>query len=128
MGVLPWSPLAGGWLSSDYRKDRDLPESRRRAIMPGRFDISGPDGQRKLDAADALGQLADDAGLSLIHLAIAFVMQHPAVIAPIIGPRTLAHLESQLSAADVTLSADILDRIDEVQGDGGDLLVHAQHG
>jgi aryl-alcohol dehydrogenase-like predicted oxidoreductase len=58
--------------------------------------------------------LADDAGLSLIHMAIAFVMQHPAVTAPIIGPRTLEHLESQLGAADVTLSVDILDKIDEI--------------
>jgi aryl-alcohol dehydrogenase-like predicted oxidoreductase len=114
MGVLPWSPLAGGWLSGGYRKDKDLPESQRRARMPARFDMSSPDNQRKLDAADALGQLADDAGLSLIHLALAFVLQHPAVTAPIIGPRTLEHLESQIGAAEVTLSVDILDRIDEI--------------
>ena len=56
----------------------------------------------------------DDAGLPLIHLAIAFVMQHPAVTAPIIGPRTLDHLKSQIGAADVTLSAEILDKIDEI--------------
>jgi aryl-alcohol dehydrogenase-like predicted oxidoreductase len=114
MGVLPWSPLAGGWLSGGYRKDKDLPPSARRARMPARFDMSSPDNQRKLDAADALGQLADDAGLSLIHLALAFVLQHPAVTAPIIGPRTLEHLQSQIGAADVTLSVDILDRIDEI--------------
>lgn len=114
MGVLPWSPLAGGWLSGGYRKDKDLPESQRRARMPARFDMSSPDNQRKLDAADALGQLADDAGLPLIHLALAFVLQHPAVTAPIIGPRTLEHLKSQIGAADVTLSVDILDRIDEI--------------
>jgi aryl-alcohol dehydrogenase-like predicted oxidoreductase len=114
MGVLPWSPLAGGWLTGGYRKDKALPESRRRTRMPARYDMSSPDNQRKLDAADALGQLADDAGLSLIHLALAFVMQHPAVTAPIIGPRTLDHLKSQLGATDVTLSVDILDRIDEI--------------
>ena len=84
-----------------YRKDKDLPDSRRRSRMPARYDMSTPDNQRKLDAADALGQLADDAGLSLIHLALAFVMQHPAVTAPIIGPRTIDHLESQLGAAEV---------------------------
>ena len=112
MGVLPWSPLAGGWLSGGYRKDKDLPQSQRRARMPARFEMSSPDNQRKLDAADALGQLADEAGLSLIHLALAFVLQHPAVTAPIIGPRTLEHLKSQVGAADVTLSADILDKID----------------
>ncbi len=114
MGVLPWSPLAGGWLSGGYRKDKELPESNRRARMPGRFDMSIPDNQRKLDVVDALGRLSDEAGLSLIHLAIAFVMQHPAVTAPIIGPRTLAHLESQLGAADITLSTDILDGIDAI--------------
>jgi aryl-alcohol dehydrogenase-like predicted oxidoreductase len=114
MGVLPWSPLAGGWLSGGYRRDKELPESNRRARMPGRFDMSNPDNQRKLDVVDALGRLADDAGLPLIHLAIAFVMQHPAVTAPIIGPRTMAHLESQLGAADVKLSTDVLDQIDEI--------------
>ncbi len=114
MGVLPWSPLAGGWLSGGYRKDKDLPESTRRNRMPARYDVSNPDNQRKLDAADALGQLADEAGISLIHLALAFVMQHPAVTAPIIGPRTMEHLQSQIGAAEVTLSTDVLDKIDEI--------------
>ena len=114
IGVLPWSPLAGGWLTGGYRKDKDPPESKRRTRMPARFDISTPDNQRKLDAADALGRLADHAGLSVIHLALAFVIQHPAVTAPIIGPRTLAHLESHIGAAEVKLSADILDKIDEI--------------
>jgi aryl-alcohol dehydrogenase-like predicted oxidoreductase len=114
MGVLPWSPLAGGWLTGGYRKDQDLPESRRRTRMPGRFDMSSPDNQRKLDAADALGQLADGAGLSLIHLALAFVIQHPAVTSAIIGPRTMEHLQSQLGATEVKLSTDILDKIDEI--------------
>jgi aryl-alcohol dehydrogenase-like predicted oxidoreductase len=114
MGVLPWSPLAGGWLTGGYRKDKDLPQSTRRNRMPARYDLSTPDNQRKLDAADALGQLADEAGISLIHLALAFVMQHPAVTAPIIGPRTMEHLQSQIGAADVTLSTDVLDKIDEI--------------
>ena len=122
MGVLPWSPLAGGWLTGGYRKDKELPESRRRSRMPARYDMSSPDNQRKLDAADALGQLADDAGLSLIHLALAFVLQHPAVTAPIIGPRTLDHLKSQLGAAEVTLSTDILDKIDEIVPPGSTVL------
>jgi aryl-alcohol dehydrogenase-like predicted oxidoreductase len=114
MGVLPWSPLAGGWLTGGYRKDKDLPESKRRARMPARYDMDSPDNQRKLDAADALGALADEAGISLIHLALAFVLQHPAVTAPIIGPRTMAHLQSQLGAEDVSLSVDLLDEIDEI--------------
>jgi aryl-alcohol dehydrogenase-like predicted oxidoreductase len=127
MGVLPWSPLAGGWLSGGYRKDKDLPESMRRNRIPGRFDMSSPGNQRKLEAADALGKLADDAGLSLIHVALAFVMQHPGVTAPIIGPRTTDHLQSQIGAAEVTLSTDILDAIDEIVPPGV-TLAHSDAG
>jgi aryl-alcohol dehydrogenase-like predicted oxidoreductase len=83
-------------------------------MMPHRFDMSLPDNQRKLDAADALGALADEAGITLIEMALAFVIRHPAVTAAIIGPRTIDHLESQLTAADVTLSDEVLDRIDEI--------------
>lgn len=114
MGVLPWSPLAGGWLTGRYRKGQDIPTSRRAAMMPARYDLSDPDNQRKLDAADAFAELAEKAGLSLIHLALAFTLAHPAVTAPIIGPRTMEQLESQLGAADVTLSTEVLDRIDEI--------------
>jgi aryl-alcohol dehydrogenase-like predicted oxidoreductase len=114
MGVLPWSPLAGGWLSGKYRKGQDTPESKRAQRLPQRYDLSLPANQQKLEAADALGQLADDSGMTLIQLAIAFVLAHPAVTSPIIGPRTMEHLESQLSALEVTLTPDILDRIDEI--------------
>jgi len=62
MGVLPWSPLAGGWLTGGYRKDADLPESSRRNRMPARYDMSNPDNQRKLDAADALASLRTTPG------------------------------------------------------------------
>jgi aryl-alcohol dehydrogenase-like predicted oxidoreductase len=114
LGVLPWSPLAGGWLTGRYRKGQDVPQSRRAERMPARYDLSTPENQRKLDAADALAELAEKSGLSLIHLALAFTLAHPAVTAPIIGPRTMEQLESQLGAADVTLSADVLDAIDEI--------------
>jgi aryl-alcohol dehydrogenase-like predicted oxidoreductase len=121
MGVIPWSPLAGGWLSGRYRKDQDVPESRRAQMIPSRYDMSLPGNQRKLDAADALAKLADEAGISLIHLALAFVIRHPAVTAAIIGPRTMEHLESQLGAVDVELSDDILDKIDEIVPPGVNL-------
>ncbi|HTW99313.1 MAG TPA: aldo/keto reductase, partial [Acidimicrobiales bacterium] len=114
MGVIPWSPLAGGWLSGGYRKDQDLPQSTRAERLPARYDLSNPYNQRKLDAADALAQLAEETGITLIELALAFVIRHPAVTAAIIGPRTMDHLESQLTAADVTLSDEVLDRIDEI--------------
>ena len=86
-----------------------------------RYDLSIPANQAKLEAADALGRLADETGMSLIHLAIAFVIRHPAVTAAIIGPRTMEQLESQLGAAEVELSDDVLDRIDEIVPPGTNL-------
>jgi aryl-alcohol dehydrogenase-like predicted oxidoreductase len=114
MAVIPWSPLAGGWLSGRWRKGQETPQSTRADRIPARYDLSLPANQAKLDAADALAQLADEAGLSLIHLALAFVIEHPGVTAAIIGPRTMEQLESQLGAAEVRLSPDVLDRIDEI--------------
>ncbi len=114
MGVIAWSPLGGGWLSGRWRKAAEDLTSRRAAMIPGRYDLSIPANQAKLEAADALGQLADDAGMSLIDMALAFVIHHPAVTAAIIGPRTMEQLESQLGAADVRLDTALLDRIDEV--------------
>ena len=114
MGVIPWSPLAGGWLSGRWRKDASVPSSTRAERLPARFDMSMPANQRKLDAAESLAQLAEQASLSLIEMAIAFVINHPAVTAAIIGPRTMDQLESQLPAADAVLDAGVLDRIDEI--------------
>jgi len=121
MGVIPWSPLAGGWLSGRYRKGKEAPQSTRAERIPQRFDLSLPDNQRKLEAADRLGALADEAGISLIHLALAFVLEHPAVTAPIIGPRTMEQLESQLGATEVELDTELLDRIDEIVPPGTNL-------
>ena len=114
MGVIPWSPLAGGWLTGRYRKGQDIPESHRAQRVPRRYDLSIPGNQAKLDAVEELALLAEEAGISLIHLALAFTLTHPAVTAPIIGPRTMEQLESQLGAVDVMLSIDILDRIDKI--------------
>jgi aryl-alcohol dehydrogenase-like predicted oxidoreductase len=121
MGVLSWSPLAGGWLAGGYRTGRDLPQSSRAERIPQRFDMSLPANQRKLEAADALGALADGSGLTMIQMALAFVTAHTAVTAAIIGPRTMEQLESQLEALDVTLPADVLDRIDEIVPPGVNL-------
>ncbi len=114
MGVIPWSPLGGGWLSGRWRKGAEDLTSRRAARLPQRYDLSIPANQAKLDAADALAQLADESGISLIHMALAFVIRHPAVTAAIIGPRTMEQLEGQLGATDVELDDAILDRIDEI--------------
>lgn len=114
MGVIPWSPLAGGWLSGGFRKGREVPTSRRAQMVPARYDMSLPANQQKLEAVEALAQLAEASGMSLIHLALSFVIRHPTVTAAIIGPRTMEQLESQLGAADVELSADVLDAIDGI--------------
>jgi aryl-alcohol dehydrogenase-like predicted oxidoreductase len=121
MAVIPWSPLAGGWLTGRYRKDQELPTSRRAALVPHRYDMSLPGNQAKLEAAEQLAQLAEQTGISLIHLALAFVIRHPAITAAIIGPRTMEQLESQLGADEVELSDEVLDRIDEIVPPGTNL-------
>jgi aryl-alcohol dehydrogenase-like predicted oxidoreductase len=114
MGAIVWSPLAGGWLSGRYRKGAELPTSSRADRLPQRFDLSLSANQRKLDAADALAALADEAGIPLVQLAIAWAINHPAVTSAIIGPRTMEHLESQLPAWQIELDDELLDRIDEI--------------
>jgi aryl-alcohol dehydrogenase-like predicted oxidoreductase len=118
MGAIAWSPLAGGWLSGRWRKGGEDLTSRRSAMIPQRYDLSIPANQAKLEAADALARLADDAGISLIHMALAFVIHHPAITAAIIGPRTMEQLESQLDAANVQLDTELLDRVDEIVAPG----------
>jgi aryl-alcohol dehydrogenase-like predicted oxidoreductase len=118
MGVLSYSPLTGGWLSGRWRKDSGQQDSSRASRLPERFDLSRPANQRKLDAVEALAQLADQTGITLIQMAIAFVLNHPAITSAIIGPRTMEQLEGQLAAADVVLEDDALDRIDEIVAPG----------
>ncbi|MDN3271588.1 aldo/keto reductase [Streptomyces sp. MA15] len=120
MGVLAWSPLASGWLSGAVRKGRDV-TTHRSATLPERFDPSLPCNQARYDAVERLAEVADEAGLTLIQLALGFVNAHPAVTAALIGPRTVEHLRSQLAAADTVLSADVLDAIDEIVAPGADL-------
>jgi aryl-alcohol dehydrogenase-like predicted oxidoreductase len=114
ISVIPWSPLAGGWLSGRYRKNAELPSTHRATMIAARYDMSLPVNQAKLEAADRLAALAEEAGLTLVQMALAFVLEHPAVTAAIIGPRTLEQLETQLGAADVKLDRQLLDRIDEI--------------
>ena len=117
MGVMAYSPLAGGWLSGTYRKGRQASETGsafRRQRFAAAYDPADPANAAKLDAADALGALADEAGITLIQMAVAFVTRHPAVTSAIIGPRTMEHLDGYLAADGIELSADVLDRIDEI--------------
>ncbi|MFJ9722696.1 aldo/keto reductase [Streptomyces sp. NPDC101209] len=123
LGVLVWSPLASGWLTGAVRRGGDV-TTNRSAFMPERFDLSLPYNKARLDAVEQLAKIADEAGLTLIQLALGFVTAHPAVTAALIGPRTLDHLRSQLAAADTVLSADVLDAIDAVVAPGTDLAAH----
>ncbi|WP_433528207.1 aldo/keto reductase [Micromonospora sp. CA-263727] len=118
VGVLSYGPLAAGWLSGRYRVGGEQPESARADLIPGRFDIGLERNQRKLAAADALARLAEENGLTLVDLALAFTLNHPAVSSVIIGPRTLDHLEGYLKAATVELDPRLLDRIDEIVAPG----------
>ena len=117
MGVLTYSPLAGGWLSGKYRKGREVSgpgSAARLQRFPGRYDAGDPANAAKFDAADALGALADEAGLTLVQRATAFAVNHPAVTSAIIGPRTMEHLDGYLAADGVVLSGDVLDHIDAI--------------
>jgi aryl-alcohol dehydrogenase-like predicted oxidoreductase len=117
MGVMTYSPLAGGWLSGKYRKGQEVSgpgSAARTQRFPGAYDSTNPANAAKLDAADAFGALADEAGMTLVQMAIAFVTRHPAVTSAIIGPRTMEHLDTYLAADGIELPSDLLDRIDQI--------------
>ncbi|MDG9672054.1 aldo/keto reductase [Hahella sp. CR1] len=115
MGVMVWSPLAMGMLTGRYRKGAQT-ESERVKFNPAYFADAG-----KLDAIERLSALAQEAGLSLTHLAMAFAIAHPSVTAANLGPRTMAQLDDLLAGAEVTLSNDILDQIDAIVAPGTDI-------
>lgn len=117
MGALTYSPLSGGWLSGKWRKDAaSAPTSSARPSA--RFDMSSPANQRKLDIVEELALLAEANDMTLIEMSIAFAITHPGVTSAIVGPRTMEQLESYLPAAEITLSTEILDRIDELVAPG----------
>lgn len=116
MGMIVWSPLDGGFLSGKYKGSADFDDSSRIVAFSkrftGGFDPESQVIQRKLALIPALEKLAGEAGASLAQMAVAFTLEHPAVTSAIIGPRTMAHLETILDAAEARLSPDLLDRID----------------
>jgi len=123
LGILAWSPLAGGWLTGKYRRGHEMPSGSRghRGLMPSmvpRFDLSLPGNQRKLELVDELGELADKADVSLPHLALAFALEHPAVTSVIVGPRTVDQWRELAGGLDVRLDADALDAIDGIVAPG----------
>jgi aryl-alcohol dehydrogenase-like predicted oxidoreductase len=117
MGVMTYGPLASGWLSGRTSSSGSV-----RAAVAGRdFDLSVPGNQAKVEAVAQLTALADDVGVPLTHLALAFARSHPAVTSVLIGPRTPEQLGDLLASADVQLSNDVLDRIDEIVPPGTEL-------
>jgi aryl-alcohol dehydrogenase (NADP+) len=116
MGALVWSPLSKGMLTGRYRKGQPLPDGVRARYFPKQMSD-----ERSLDAVEQLIPLAEEAGLSLIHMAMAFVMAHPGVTSAILGPRTMQHLDDLLAGVEVRLSDDVLDRIDQIVPPGIDV-------
>ena len=118
MGVLVWSPLAGGWLTGKYRRDDPAPRGTCAETNAEHFDAGN---EAKFDAVERLAGIAAQAGLPLAHLALAWCTEHPAVTSALIGVRTIDQLEDLVAAGDVTLDADVLDAVDEVVAPGVDL-------
>ncbi len=116
MGVTAWSPLAKGMLTGRYRKGQARPDTLRAKYFPEVMS-----NERSLEAVDQLIPLAQEAGLSLTHMAMAFVITHPALTSAIIGPRTMQQLDDLLLSAKVTLTDDVLDRIDQIVPPGTDV-------
>jgi aryl-alcohol dehydrogenase-like predicted oxidoreductase len=114
MGTLVWSPLAKGMLTGRIR--RGQPTDLRRATIFTSFSD-----EPRLDAVEKIIPLAEEAGLPMTHLAMAFAIAHPGVTSAILGPRTMEQLDDLLAGVDVTLTDDILDRIDEIVPPGTDV-------
>jgi aryl-alcohol dehydrogenase (NADP+) len=124
IGVIPWSPLAGGLLTGRYRKGQPAPEGSRLSRGFGSQHQSERQQrahEARLDAVELLLLVAERAGISLTHLAHAFVLEHPHVTSAIIGPRTMEQLDDVLAGAEVRLDAETLDAIDEVVPPGVDI-------
>lgn len=107
MGTVIWSPLASGMLTGRIRRGQET-DLRRTQMFAALRD------ERRIDAVEEFIPLAEEAGMSLTHMALAFVIAHPGVTAALIGPRTIEQLEDLLAASEIRLSDDVLDRIDAI--------------
>jgi aryl-alcohol dehydrogenase-like predicted oxidoreductase len=116
MGVMAWSPLAKGMLTGRYRRDEPRPDTLRAKYFPAAMS-----NEASLDKVEQLIPLAESAGMSLMHMALAFVVAHPALTSAIIGPRTPEQLDGLLAGTEVVLTDEILDRIDEIVPPGVDV-------
>jgi aryl-alcohol dehydrogenase-like predicted oxidoreductase len=115
MGTIVWSPLAQGLLTGRVRKGQQSELTRSGAYYAHLGD------ERRIDVVEQLIPLADQAGMSLTHLAMAFVVAHPGVTAALLGPRTMDQLDDLLAGAEIVLSDDMLDRIDAIVPPGTDV-------
>jgi aryl-alcohol dehydrogenase (NADP+) len=114
MGTLVWSPLAGGMLTGRIRKGQET-DLRRARMFKHITD------ETRLDAVEEVVALSEETGMKMTHLALAFAIAHPGVTCAIIGPRTMEQLNDLLASADISLSDEILDRIDEIVPPGTDV-------
>jgi aryl-alcohol dehydrogenase-like predicted oxidoreductase len=118
VGVVVWAPLNGGWLTGKYQAET-VDGSARAAREPDHFDHRDQAmRQLKRDLVARLANVAEGAGLSLIQLALGFVVSNPAVTSALIGPRTPEQLDSLLDAADVMIPTDVLAAVDEIVSPG----------
>jgi aryl-alcohol dehydrogenase-like predicted oxidoreductase len=108
LGLLPWSPLGGGWLSGKYKRTERPTGATRLGEDPNRgmeaYDRRGM--ERTWAVIDAVQKVADESGLSMAEVALAWVTDRPGVSATILGARTVAQLEANLRAADLHLTAE----------------------
>ena len=114
MGVLVWGPLGQGMLTGRVRRGQDTD------VIRAKFHTAFRD-ERRLDVVEQLIPLAQEAGLSMTHLAMAFAIAHPAVTSALLGARTMEQLDDLLAGLDVALTDDVLDRIDEIVPPGTDI-------
>ncbi|GAB4001034.1 aldo/keto reductase [Glycomyces albus] len=117
MGTMVWSPLAKGMLTGRVRKGQQT--DLQRVAIPQLADQFTD--EVRIDAVERLIPVAEAAGLKLTHMAMAFAITHPAVTSALIGPRTMEHLDDLLAGAEVALTDEVLDRIDEIVPPGTDV-------
>jgi aryl-alcohol dehydrogenase-like predicted oxidoreductase len=119
VAVIPLHPLASGWLSGKYRKGREAPPDSRGIAQ--KWDFASPRSQQRLEAIERLIALAEELGLTLSQMSLAWLLAKPSVTSPIIGPRTLEQYRDNVAALDVVLEEGILQKVDEIVPPGTNL-------
>jgi aryl-alcohol dehydrogenase-like predicted oxidoreductase len=109
IGVIPYSPLAGGFLTGKYRKDEPLPESARAEGTKNRYF-----NERGWSILEAVDGVANNRGKSVSQIALAWLLSNPVITSPIIGPRNLEQLSDNLGAAGLRLTEDEMEQLNEV--------------